>query len=103
MADSRENRKTGRRRTLFGGVVYDEEAKAWNCSISDISETGARIKSEAKLEIGMFVDLKINKFNDLRRTKVMWKREGFVGLEFLVKIDKAKDGLAEFFKIMESR
>ena len=103
MADSRENRKTGRRRTLFGGVVYDEDGKGWDCSISDISETGARIKSAAKLELDMFVDLKINKFNDLRRTKVMWKREGFVGLEFLVKIDKAKDGLSEFFKIMENR
>jgi len=88
---------------LFGGVVYDEEGKAWECSISDISETGARIKSEAKLELKMFVDLKINKFNDLRRTKVMWKREGYVGLQFLVKIDKGKNGLSEFFKLMESR
>jgi len=58
---------------------------------------------EAKLELEMFVDLKINKFNDLRRTKVMWKREGYVGLQFLVKIDKGKDTLSEFFKIMESR
>lgn len=102
MADSNENRRTGRRRTLFGGVVYDEEGKGWDCMISDISETGAKVKSAANLEIGMSVDLKINKFNDMRRTKVMWIREGHVGLEFLVKIDKAKDGISEFFKIMEN-
>lgn len=102
MADSNESRKTGRRRTLFGGVVYDEVGKGWDCMISDISETGAKVKSAANLEIGMSVDLKINKFNDMRRTKVMWIREGYVGLEFLVKIDKAKDGISEFFKIMEN-
>lgn len=102
MTDNNENRKTGRRRTLFGGVVYDEAGKGWDCMISDISETGAKIKSAAILEIGMSVDLKINKFNDMRRTKVMWKREGHVGLEFLVKIDKTKTGMAEFFKIVET-
>ena len=102
MADGKETRRSGRRRTLFGGVIYGEGGETWDCSISDISEEGAKVRSEAELEIGTFVDLKINKFKDLRRTKVMWVRGGHVGLQFLVKIDKAKDGMSDFFKLMES-
>ena len=103
MADERDNRESGRRRTLFGGVIFDEDGKSWNCSISDISESGAKVKTEADLKAGSFVDLKINKFNDIRRTKVMWFREGHIGLEFVVKIDKTKEGISEFFKLIESR
>lgn len=102
MVDGRENRRTGRRRTLFGGVVYDEGRNAWECSVSDLSEEGVRIKidPEAKLEMGAFVDLKINKFNDLHRCKVMWAREGYTGLQFLIKVDKNQEGMSGFFKLI---
>ena len=33
----------------------------------------------------------------------MWFREGHIGLEFVVKIDKTKEGMSEFFKLIESR
>ena len=102
MADEIINRQSTRRRTLFGGVVYDDERKAWECSVSDFSEEGVKVRmpSDSNLEIGDFVDLKINKFNDLRRCKVMWARDPFVGLQFLVRIDQVKDGMTDFFKIM---
>lgn len=101
MADSRDKRSSGRRRTLFGGVIFDENRNVYECSVSDISIVGAKVKANADLEIGSFVDLKINKFNHLRRSKVMWIREGHIGLQFLVKIDKVKDGMSEFFKLVE--
>lgn len=103
MADGINNRRTARRRTLFGGVVFDDDRNAWECSVSDLSVEGVRVKMApgANLKLGDFVELKINKFNDLRRCKVMWEREGFIGLQFLVKVDKEKDGLSEFFKLME--
>ena len=44
MADGRENRSSGRRKTLFGGVIYDEDRNAWECSVSDLSEEGVRLK-----------------------------------------------------------
>ncbi len=103
MADGQENRRSGRRRTLFGGKMFDEEGNVWECSVSDISEEGARVKSDAALPAESFVDLKINKFNDLRRCKVMWVREGYIGLLFLVKIDKDKEGMSDFFKLIEKR
>jgi len=102
MADGRENRRSGRRKTLFGGVIYDEDRNAWECSVSDLSEEGVRIKvvPEANLELGDFVDLKINKFNALRRSKVMWAREGYTGLQFLVKVNRNEEGMSEFFKLI---
>ncbi len=103
MADGQEHRRSGRRRTLFGGKMFDEEGNVWECSVSDISEEGARVKSDAALAAESFVDLKINKFNDLRRCKVMWVREGYIGLQFLVKIDKDKEGMSDFFKLIEKR
>lgn len=103
MAEGSDNRKSGRRRTLFGGVVYGPDNQAWDCSIFDISELGAKVRVAADLPIGTFVDLKINKLNDIRRCKVMWVREGHLGLEFLVKIDKVKNKMTDFFKLVENQ
>jgi len=98
-----DNRDTERLRTLLSGVLYDEEGRAWECSISDISEGGARIKSKTGVELEMLVDLKINKFNDVRQTKVMWKRDSYTGLQFTVKIDEGKAHMSEFFKLLKRR
>lgn len=103
MAEGSEQRKSGRRRTLFGGVIYTADDQAWDCSISDISELGAKVRAAVELPIGTFVDLKINKLNDIRRCKVMWVRQGHLGLEFVVKIDKVKNKMTEFFKLVENQ
>lgn len=101
MAEGSDKRISGRRRTLFGGVIFDENRNVYECSVSDISVVGAKVKADVDLKIGSFVDLKINKFNNLRRSKVMWIREGHIGLQFLVKIDKVKDGMSDFFKLVD--
>jgi len=103
MAEASNQRKSGRRRTLFGGVVYTGDNQALDCSISDISELGAKVRVGADLPIGSFVDLKINKLNDIRRCKVMWARGSHLGLEFVVKIDKVKNKMTEFFKLVENQ
>ncbi len=96
-----ENRQTGRRKTLFGGVLFNDDGDQWDCSIVDISETGAKVRSPADLETGSFVNMKINKFNDLRRSEVMWSRDGSLGLRFVVRIDKKQKAMAEFFKLVD--
>ncbi len=102
MADGREHRRSGRRRTLFGGIIYDEDRNAWECSVSDLSEEGVKVKvvDGANLELGDFVDLRINKFNDMRRSKVMWARDGYIGLQFLVKVDRNEKHMSGFFKLI---
>ena len=99
MAD--EHRQTGRRKTLFGGVLFNDDGDQWDCSIVDISETGAKVRSQADLEAGSSVNMKITKFNDLRRVEVMWSRDGSLGLRFVVKIDKHQKEMAEFFKLVD--
>jgi len=98
MNEGRENRTTGRRRTLFGGTIFGKDGSKWDCSISDISEAGVRAKVDAEFEIGDEVDLRINKFNDMRPCVVMWKREEFIGLQFHVKIDPDAENLTGLFK-----
>ena len=96
-----ENRQSRRRKTLFGGVLFNDDGEQWDCSIVDFSETGAKVRSQAELEAGSFVNMKIAKFNDLRRAEVMWSREGNLGLRFVVKIDRNQKEVAEFFKLVD--
>lgn len=85
---SQDLRTNGRRRTLFGGKVFDDKGRSGECLVSDFSASGAKARTTANFEKGTFVYLKINKFNDLRRAEVMWSREGTIGLRFLSAITK---------------
>lgn len=94
-----DNQRTNiRRKTIFGGVLYDEAGRSFECSVSDISQTGAKIRVSAPLQVGAEIDLKINKFNDLRRCTVAWVRENAIGLHFLVPITTKNEEMARLFK-----
>lgn len=94
-------RKTGRRRTLFGGRLADTNGNEWECSIGDISATGARIQTDADLAIGAHVELKINKYNSFHGCYVIWVRDGELGLQFFTKIDAADDDMSRLFKLTQ--
>ena len=96
-----ENRHNGRRKALFGGVLFNDDGDQWDCSIVDFSETGAKVRSQADLQVGSFVNMKIVKFNDLRRAEVMWSRDGKLGLRFVVKINRLQKEMAQFFKFVD--
>ena len=99
MTDNNDNQRTNiRRKTIFGGVIYEDNGRSTECSVSDISETGAKIRANISLEIGVEIDLKINKFNDLRRCSVAWTRESEVGLNFLVPITAKNEDMVRLFK-----
>ncbi len=87
---------------MFGGVVYDDADGKWICSIIEFSTLGARIKTDASLEIGGLVNLKINKYNDLRRAQVIWIKDGQIGFRFLVKVDETKKGISSLLKLSGS-
>jgi len=92
MVDNTDKRNSFRRKTIFGGVLFDDGGRNWECSVSDISKTGVkvRVKSVA-LQVDDEIELKINKFNDLRRCRISWNRGNEYGLSFLVAISE-KDG-----------
>jgi len=99
MTSNEDKRNSLRRRTIFGGIVFDDGGRNWECSVSDISETGVKVRSKtAKLELGQQIELRINKFNDLRRCEVSWVRGREFGLRFLVAISENDGELANLFK-----
>ena len=98
MTDVTNQRNKTRRRTIFGGVIYEDGGRNSECSVSDISQTGVKVKSSITPEIGVDVDLKINKFDAIHRCTVAWVRDGEVGLQFLVAITEKHDEMAKLFK-----
>jgi hypothetical protein len=93
-----EARKHGRRKTLFGGKVFDDQGLSGECLISDFSASGAKVRTQAAFAKGAFVYLKITKFNDLRRAEVMWVKPGEIGLRFLNVIAKAPASMEKVLK-----
>ncbi len=87
---------------MFGGVVYDDAGNKWPCSIIEFSTLGARIRSDASVDVGDFINLKINKYNDLRRSQVIWIKGGQIGFKFLVKVDETKKGISDLLKLSGS-
>ena len=101
MPPEENNRTFRRRRTLFGGTIFKGSQK-WDCRISDISESGVRVRTDCDLEIGTLVELKITKINDFREAEIVWKTENFIGLNFLVRIDPKNAEVALLFRPINS-
>ena len=93
-------RRHARRRTLFGGLIFAPDGTQHECSISDISKSGARVRVSGELEVGSHVDLKINKYGILLRSTVMWLREGYYGVEFKTGLDTEDEGVRRFFDLI---
>jgi hypothetical protein len=102
MNDAENRRATPRRRTIFGGVIFDDNGLNWECSVSDISSTGVKVRSSQVPGSDTEINLKINKYNDLRRCQVTWTREGEFGLRFLVPISEHDDDIYRLLKLMGS-
>lgn len=98
MTDIADKRNSMRRRTIFGGVIFDDNGGSMECSVSDISETGVKVTSKEPFESGMEVDLKINKYKNIHRCEVTWVRDSEMGLRFLLPLSKYDEELAGLFK-----
>jgi len=103
MAQGFDKRTHGRRRTIFGGVLYGQDGGSWECAIVDISESGAKIRAATDLKMGEKVDLKINKYNEFRTCEVIWLREGEVGVRFVVGLDPKREGLDRVLGLLKEQ
>lgn len=99
-----DHRQTPRRKSLFGGRIFLDGGGAWDCLIRDLSEGGAKVRVDdpTPLEKGMRIDLKVNKFEDLRRAEVMWVRGTEIGLRFLAPMDGNSKSMERFFGLARS-
>ena len=69
------------RKTAMSNAVLTIDAVNVTCNIIDISPGGAKIKTDADLESGASVILKIDHFGDFP-ADIVWQRNNFHGLEF---------------------
>jgi hypothetical protein len=77
-------RQSNRQRVLLGGLIVTRDGtRTWDCSIKDLSETGAKIRlAEGQVipEHCIFVNLKDG---IAYQVAITWHRPPMVGLKFL--------------------
>src|SRR5690348_8656364 len=86
-----ERRPERRRRTLLGGrVSYDSGAHVFDCTIRDLSESGARITVPGQQPIASQVYLINIRDRIVYEAVVVWNRGGQAGLSFRRKLPIAE-------------
>ena len=79
-----ERRPKPRKRVLFGGrVTYSEGAKHFDCSIRDLSESGARISLKPGVPIPSSVYLIDTRNRTVHESRVVWNNGREAGLQFI--------------------
>lgn len=83
-----DRRRARRPRVLLGGkLVFGNATQSADCTIRDLSETGARVRISADLPIGGEVWL-INITGGVAwRAQTAWRRANELGLQFLEQAD----------------
>jgi hypothetical protein len=85
-----ENRSKKRWRTVLKGqVVFNNRSSVLDCSVQDLSETGARICFTDAVEVPPEFDLEIPSRRLRISARLIWSREASHGVMFL---EKAKAG-----------
>jgi hypothetical protein len=80
---SADRRPARRRRTLLGGrVTYDDGAHVFDCTIRDLSDSGARITVPGQQPIAPRVFLINIRDRVVYEARVVWNRSGQAGLAF---------------------
>lgn len=78
-----EKRRTPRRRALKGGQIsFRERSAAIDCTIRDVSETGARLIVESPIGVPENFDL-VQVGATARFCRVVWRKATQIGIEFL--------------------
>jgi len=77
-----DRRPTSRQRVLKGGKILFGKAGAIDCTIRNISETGACLAVASPIGIPETFQLKIVNEPTARNCRVVWRKEKPIGIEF---------------------
>lgn len=84
MTNWAEKRRSKRMRSLLTGrVIFNNRCSVLDCTVSDISETGARISFAHPVEIPPEFELDIPKRRSVDQARVMWSRGAEHGIQFI--------------------
>ncbi len=82
--NEKDNRSSQRRRTvLTGRVVFNNRSSVLDCTVRDLSETGARISFAAVSELPPEFELEIPNKGQRVQARLMWSRGATHGVMFV--------------------
>lgn len=96
-------RATTRRKTILGGRVFDDEGRIEDCTISDLSVAGVRIRVDYQFPKATQLTLRMDRFGETLRTAIMWRRGGHIGLRFLKPFTAIPPAMAAIFKLVKDK
>ena len=83
-ADQVERRASPRSRMLKKGkLILPNKISVYDCVIRDLSQTGARITCEETGNLPNELQLMFFAIREVRYVRVVWRRPGELGVEFL--------------------
>jgi 2-succinyl-5-enolpyruvyl-6-hydroxy-3-cyclohexene-1-carboxylate synthase len=83
-ADSPKQRRVAKRmRVLKSGKIVLEGRRAVDCTLRDVSETGAKLVCATALEMPDKFRLFIAADNTIRDVQIAWKEKGLLGITFV--------------------
>lgn len=81
---SPERRANARQRRLNGAkIVFNNNSSVIDCTVRDLSRTGARLLVASPLGIPDWFDLRIDRNGTLYPSKVAWRSGKQIGVSFL--------------------
>lgn len=80
---SAEHRTAGRTRSLLRGVIIHSNGNSrTECTVRDLSETGARMEISSAITVPEFFDLFIPLKNATHRSRIVWRNSTEIGATF---------------------
>lgn len=80
---SAEHRTAGRTRSLLRGVIIHSNGNSrTECTVRDLSETGARMEISSAITVPEFFDLFIPLRNATHRSRIVWRNSTEIGAAF---------------------
>jgi hypothetical protein len=78
-------RRTSPRMKVFkkGKLILPNNISVFDCTIRDISETGARLTCEQTGMLPNELQLMFHAIREVRYVRVVWRRSGELGVQFL--------------------
>lgn len=82
--ETEQNSRTAPRSRVLKGakIVGMDNWTVMDCTVRDISETGAKLLCGEPLAVANVFRFLLPAENSIRNARVVWRREGMVGIEF---------------------
>jgi len=79
-----EGRGNRRQRVLKGAkIVFNHNSSVVDCAVKDLSATGAKLVCSDQMAVPAEFNLVTPMDNQMRAARVVWRKDGMIGVEFV--------------------